>query len=120
MNIKNLSIYLCIGAWMLGSITTLRAYRVVTITDEPTYYKPGHKEAAYLTDEEKASLGYALRNFLTTEEEGNQRIDDSLIKKVQAACEFDGACELIGQVMADFKGKKLRDLFNAVGLRTDL
>jgi hypothetical protein len=119
MNIKNLSIYLCISAWMLGSVRTLEAYRVVAV-DEPTYHKPGHTEAVHLTDEEKASLDYALRNFLTTEQEGNQRIDDSLITKVQAACEFDGACELIGRVMGDFKGKKLRDLFSAIGLRTDL
>jgi hypothetical protein len=119
---KSILLALCVGV----SIHQIHAYEVAANTPgaalpfTPTYYAAGNTQIVYLDDEERAKLDYALRFFLDTEQEGNQRIDAALIRRVKAACSANDACPLIDKVMGDFKHKKLRDLFLAVGLRSDL
>jgi hypothetical protein len=112
--------YLCAG--MLFTFT-VHAYDTVTLTpggalpdETPTYYTPDRRQAVYLTKQELSQLDYALRFSLDTEQEYNQRIDTSFIRRTKAACKADDACGLIEKVLGDFKGKMVSTLFFAIGL----
>ena len=119
---------LCMIGALISTSSTLYAFEVVALPLkqdirkrlDPTYYTPNGKEAVYLTREELGQLEYVMRNLLDNEQEYNTRIDDSLIKTLKAACRIDNTCLLIDKVLNDFKGKKTREMFLALGLRTNL
>ncbi|HEV2917138.1 MAG TPA: hypothetical protein VGW78_05355 [Candidatus Babeliales bacterium] len=117
-----LGLVVCMGNY------TIQSYEVIDLPIKenakkrlnPTYYTPDGKQAVYLTKEERAQLDYVMRNLLDNEQEYNTRIDASLIKKLKAACRVDNTCLLIDKVLGDFNGKKVREMFLALGLRTNL
>lgn len=115
---------LCISAYSLYGyeVRELPVKQNIKKELNPTYYTPDGKEAVYLSHRELGKLAYAMRNLLDNEQEYNTRISKSLIQKLKAACQADGydTCQLIDKVLGDFIGKRTRELFLSLGLRTNL
>jgi len=128
----------CIFSFLM--VTSLQAIRRDELKPEQrrktaTYFTDDERYAVYLTDEEIAVIQRALKSHTWADQDYNKPINSGLIRRIIGSCGScnQGSCtskkkcqkcsdeaKLIKQVLTDFRGKNVQDLFTALGLRREI
>lgn len=118
-------VYACIG--ILG-ITHVHAKYEKRTFDQPkstrnyTYFADDESFAVKLGYRDLRKIEAILKQHImpNSDQDYNKRITSSFIRRVIGTCQCGQDAEMVENVLRDFEGHTMRELFNGLGLRNDL